>query len=89
MLAWLAMASVGRCGGVGSQESHADPLPLAGDLNPSTLCRRMSPTQINVRPLASPLPLGLIAFGIGMLLLAALGCGWGPRSSSRWRAARR
>jgi len=31
--------------------------------------------QINLRPLASPLPLGLLSFGLGMLLLAGEGCG--------------
>ncbi|MGI8427875.1 MAG: GPR1/FUN34/YaaH family transporter [Solirubrobacteraceae bacterium] len=34
--------------------------------------------RINVRPLASPLPLGLFAFGIGMVLLAAQTAGWIP-----------
>lgn len=34
--------------------------------------------RINVRPLGNPLPLGIFAFGIGMLLLAAQGAGWVP-----------
>lgn len=36
--------------------------------------------RVNVRPLASSLPLGLFAFGIGMLLLAAESRGWVPVS---------
>ena len=35
--------------------------------------------RINLRPLASPLPLGLFAFGIGMLLLGAQTAGWIPQ----------
>jgi succinate-acetate transporter protein len=31
-----------------------------------------------VRPLANPLPLGLLSFGIGMLLLGAQTAGWAP-----------
>jgi succinate-acetate transporter protein len=34
--------------------------------------------RIVVRPLATPLPLGLYAFGIGMLMLAAQSAGWVP-----------
>jgi succinate-acetate transporter protein len=34
--------------------------------------------RINVRPLANPLPLGMFAFGIGMLLVAAQSAGWVP-----------
>lgn len=34
--------------------------------------------RINLRPLANPLPLGLFAFGIGMLMLAAQTAGWVP-----------
>lgn len=34
--------------------------------------------RINLRPLANPLPLGIYAFGIGMLLLAAQSAGWIP-----------
>lgn len=34
--------------------------------------------RINLRPLASPLPLGLFSFGIGMLLLGAQSAGWIP-----------
>src|SRR3954454_12911247 len=37
-----------------------------------------TPIRINVRPLASPLPLGLFSFGVGMLLLAAQTAGWVP-----------
>jgi succinate-acetate transporter protein len=35
-------------------------------------------TRIVVRPLATPLPLGLYSFGIGMLMLAAQSAGWVP-----------
>lgn len=34
--------------------------------------------RIVVRPLATPLPLGLYSFGIGMLMLAAHSAGWVP-----------
>ncbi len=34
--------------------------------------------RITLRPLANPLPLGLYAFGVGMLMLAAQGAGWVP-----------
>ena len=38
-----------------------------------------APVRIVVRPYGSPIPLGFFAFGIGMFLYAALGCGWvGP-----------
>jgi len=39
--------------------------------------------RINVRPLANPLPLGLFAFGIGMLMLAAQTAGWVPIGEAR------
>lgn len=34
--------------------------------------------RINLRPLASALPLGFLSFGIGMFLLGAQGAGWIP-----------
>lgn len=34
--------------------------------------------EINLRPLANPLPLGMYSFGIGMLLLAGQSTGWIP-----------
>jgi succinate-acetate transporter protein len=37
-------------------------------------------TRIVVRPLGNPMPLGMFAFGIGMLLLAAESAGWVPVS---------
>jgi len=40
-------------------------------------------TRIVVRPLATPLPLGLYAFGIGMLMLAAQSAGWIPVSQGK------
>jgi uncharacterized protein len=40
-------------------------------------------TTIVVRPLASALPLGFFAFGIGMLLLGASGLGWAPASEGK------
>jgi succinate-acetate transporter protein len=39
--------------------------------------------RINVRPLANPLPLGLFAFGIGMLMLAAQTAGWVPLTEDK------
>lgn len=39
--------------------------------------------RIVVRPLATPLPLGLYGFGIGMLLLAAQSAGWVPLGESK------
>lgn len=39
-------------------------------------------TRVVVRPLATPLPLGLFSFGLGMLMLAAQGAGWIPRQQS-------
>ena len=38
--------------------------------------------RINLRPLGSPLPLGLFSFGIGMLLLGAQSAGWIPRQET-------
>src|SRR3954471_20443522 len=35
-----------------------------------------APTRIVLRPYASALPLGFMAFGVGMLLLGGLGIGW-------------
>jgi succinate-acetate transporter protein len=35
-----------------------------------------APIRINLRPLASPLPLGLFSFGVGMVLLAAQSAEW-------------
>jgi succinate-acetate transporter protein len=42
-----------------------------------------TPIVIALRPLASALPLGFFAFGIGMLLLAALGIGWIEETEAR------
>ena len=39
--------------------------------------------RINVRPLANPLPLGLFAFGIGMLMLAGQTAGWIPTGEAK------
>jgi succinate-acetate transporter protein len=39
--------------------------------------------RINVRPLADPLPLGLFAFGIGMLMLAGQTAGWIPTGEAK------
>jgi succinate-acetate transporter protein len=39
--------------------------------------------RIFVRPVASALPLGFFAFGIGMLLVGGLGLGWIPAHESR------
>ncbi len=39
--------------------------------------------RINLRPLANPLPLGLFAFGIGMLMLAGQTAGWIPAGEAR------
>jgi uncharacterized protein len=39
-------------------------------------------TRIVLRPLGNPMPLGMFAFGIGMLLLAADSAGWAPVSES-------
>ena len=44
----------------------------------STDSRAPTEARIVVRPLATPLPLGLYAFGIGMLMLAAQSAGWVP-----------
>jgi succinate-acetate transporter protein len=38
--------------------------------------------RINVRPIATALPLGLLSFGIGMLLLGAQSAGWIPVGES-------
>lgn len=35
-----------------------------------------------LRPYASPLPLSLLAFAVGMLMLAGMGLGWIPNSQS-------
>jgi succinate-acetate transporter protein len=40
-------------------------------------------TRIMLRPIGSGLPLGFYAFGIGMLLLAALAIGWIPISEQK------
>ena len=40
-------------------------------------------TTIVVRPLASALPLGFFAFGIGMLLLAGDALGWSPPAEGK------
>lgn len=42
-----------------------------------------TPIVIALRPLASALPLGFFALGMGMLLLAALDAGWIAQSESR------
>ena len=40
------------------------------------------PARISLRPVGNPLGLGLLAFGIGMLMLAAEGAGWMPVNES-------
>ncbi len=45
---------------------------------------RLNPQlRINLRPLATPLPLGMYSFGLGMLLLAAQTAGWIPLSETK------
>lgn len=53
--------------------------PMTVDGNPDLA---QTAVRINLRPLASPLPLGLYSFGIGMLLLAAQSAGWVPLKES-------
>ncbi len=48
---------------------------MATDHDQQTIADR---TRIVLRPVGSALPLGFLAFGIGMLLLAAVGLGWVP-----------
>jgi uncharacterized protein len=40
-------------------------------------------TRIVLRPLGTVLPLGLFVFGVGMLLLGALGFGWIPQAQAK------
>src|SRR5690625_4293316 len=43
---------------------------------PAILANRDSITRIMLRPLATPLPLGFIAFGIGHFMLSSSDLGW-------------
>lgn len=49
----------------------------------TTGSRAPAEARIVVRPLATPLPLGLYSFGIGMLMLAAQSAGWIPIEQSK------
>ncbi len=63
----------------GSFPIGRDGYGVAGMTAPTTTdSRAPAEARIVVRPLATPLPLGLYSFGIGMLMLAAQSAGWIP-----------
>jgi uncharacterized protein len=69
---------------IGSFPAHRHGYGVARMAAPLTTADRApAAARIVVRPLATPLPLGLYSFGIGMLMLAAQSAGWVPVEQSK------
>lgn len=62
---------------------YAAPVPHASDApGPSDPLTTDAVTRIVLRPIASPLPLGFFALGIGSVVLSSLQLGWVPTGQS-------